>query len=139
MKKWLQVVALLLTLTLSAQPVLADTACGQRSCGSRPTMECCPPPTAVSMPAMPMGMTCGQPQPMANGPMHCAGSTCCMLSPATVPAITTSNLPTPIAARFTTLPTTWGTSATLSAIKRPPGPRQVLPTARYILFRDFRI
>ncbi len=138
MKKRLQFVALLLTLTLAAQPVFADNACGQRACGNHPTMDCCPHPNSTAMP-MPMGMSCGQSRPVATAPMHCTGQACCMISPATVLAVTASNLSTPVAASITSLPATSWTPVALSATRRPPGPRPILPTARYILFRDFRI
>jgi len=138
MKKRIQFVALLLALTLSAQPVFADNACGHRTCGNHPAMDCCPHPNSTAM-TMPMGMSCDQSRPVATAPMHCTGHACCMISPATVPAITASNLSTPISASITILPATPWTPVALSATRPPPGPRPILPTARYILFRDFRI
>ena len=141
MKKLLQFVALFLTLTVSALPVFADSPCTQRGCGTHPTMACCPPTSgaAKSMPAMPMDMNCGQSRPGANAPMHCGGDACCMVSAAIVPAIATSSPSTPTASCVSILPASLRMLPTLSATRRPPGPRPALPTARYILFRDFRI
>jgi hypothetical protein len=141
MKKLLQFVALFLTLTVSAQPVLADSPCTQRGCGTLPTMACCPPISraAQSMPAMPMDMTCGQSRPGASPPMHCGGHACCMVSAAIVPAIATASLSTPTACCASILPASLHILPTVSAAKRPPGPGTVPTTARYILYRDFRI
>jgi len=141
MKKLLQFVALFLTLTVSAQPVLADSPCTQRGCGTLPTMACCPPTSraAQSMPAMPMDMTCGQSRPGASPPMHCGGDACCMVSAAIVPAIAAPTLTISTASCVSILPASLRMPPTVRETPPPPGPRPILPTARYILFRDFRI
>lgn len=135
MKTLLQFVALLLALSVSAQPVLADTACAQRACGSHPTMDCCPPAST----AMSMGMTCGQSHPAITAPMHCIGDICCIASAPILPGIPAPRLLAPVAPSVQILPAAVSIPSTLSAIKPPPGPRPQLPTPRYILFRDFRI
>jgi hypothetical protein len=135
MKKLLQFVALLLAFCISSQPVLADTACAQRACGSHPSMDCCPPAST----AMSMGMSCGQSHPAATAPMHCIGDICCIVSAPIIPAIPSPRLLSPVAASVQILPATVWIPSNLSAIKPPPNPRPLLPTPRYILFRDFRI
>jgi hypothetical protein len=136
MKNLLQFVALLLTLTLAAQPVFADSGCSQRACAHHPNMDCCAHPGTG---AMPMNMSCGQSRRGATTPVLCFADACCMISAATIPAIAASNLPIPVAADLTVLPAALWTPLALNAIRRPPRPSLVLPTARYILFRDFRI
>ena len=135
MKKLLQFVALLLSLTLSAQPVLADTACAERACGSLPTMDCCPPAGS----SLQMGMACGHSHPATTAPMHCIGDICCVSSAPTLPGIPAPRLLAPAAVTISSLPAAVWIPSTLSALKPPPTPRPLLPTPRYILFRDFRI
>jgi hypothetical protein len=138
MKKRLQLVALLLALALTAQPVLANSACGQRACGSHPAMDCCPPSSGAHMP-MPMGMDCAQSHPAASAAMHCNGDTCCMLSPASPTALSTPILTNPNGSGLLILAAIVHVPAASLAVMRPPGPRLRRSAPRYLLFRDLRI
>lgn len=139
MKKLLQFVALVLVLSVSAQPALTESACSQRACGNQRMMDCCSQAKSMAAAAMPMDMNCGENGPVATSPRLCADVTCCPVSATSVPAILAPDTST-TAIQIGSIPLAiWLTPATPVARKRPPRPGATLPTARYILFRDFRI
>ncbi len=138
MKKWLQFIAVLLTLAVASQPVFADTSCDQSACGTHKAMDCCPSDSTSAMSSMPMGMTCDESHPPATAPMLCTGGACCIVSAANAPALTVPALVSP-SITVTLFPALLRAPAVPSVIRRTSAPRLVLPTPRYILFRDFRI
>lgn len=139
MKKLMQFVALLLTLSVSTLPILAQLACAQRACGNRPSMACCPSSNSTSLPAVLMGMTCSQTNPTATAPILCTADHCCIISTAIAPAITSSTLTPPTANIAFILPGRMQLRSAFGVTKPPIIPNPALPTRRYILFRDIRI
>lgn len=134
MNKRLQLVALLLSLALSVEPLLADSFCGQRACDNHPAMQCCRPTGHSSMP---MSMDCAQ--PYVSAPTRCAGDDCCMLSPAAAPSLVSPVLLGTNSGGVLVLAAIVHSLAATHTAKRPPGPHIFLPTPRYLLFRVFRI
>jgi hypothetical protein len=140
MNKLLQFVALLLTLSVPAQPLLAKIACHRPSCTNQRTMHCCQhagsmATTTASMP----GMDCDGTS--AAGPMIrlCMDDGCCAVS-----AQPTAQLPTPRIAAVShqaTVPTPafMRTPSLQAPVRLVPGLADGRHTARYILFHDFRI
>lgn len=140
MKKLLQFVALVLMLSVSAQSALTENACGQRACGNHRTMDCCSHANGTAMAAtMPMGMGCGEVGLVATAPRFCAEDTCCTPSGAGVPTIFAPNASATAIQGGSITFAKWLTPPAPVAWKRTPRPGATLPTARYILFRDFRI
>ena len=138
MKKLLQSVALLLTLSLTAQPAFAEYPCAHRACGTSGAMACCPPTTSA-MSAMPPNMHCDQPRPTASSPMQCSNGNCCTVSAAVVPTVPWPRLVTPSITPLAILPAAFPIPSASRPLHTPPSARSFLPTPRYILFRDFRI
>ncbi|MGA7155721.1 MAG: hypothetical protein WBY53_02675 [Acidobacteriaceae bacterium] len=139
MKRVLQFVVLVVTLSLAAQPVIAEGACGQQTCGHHQTMDCCRHQHASNeRNSMPMGMHCGDTQPSSSARKYCTSDTCCATLPLAALAVVSPGNAWSIASPATILaPVAVAQPASLAA-PDPPGlhPRS---SPRYLLFHVFRI
>jgi hypothetical protein len=141
MKKVLQFVALVLALCVSAQPVLAEGACAQQVCGNQRMMKCCHPAGGMQMAASAMQMPMGQSETgrTAVVPRQCSEDSCYAASAEIVPTIPATSASGVVGDGASVVWAAWLTPRFWATAKRLPGVQVRSPTARYILFRDFRI
>jgi hypothetical protein len=140
MKKLLQFVALVLALFIPAQPLLSECAyTEQRACDSQRMMDCCPPADGAQMVASTLPMVQGEPGPMVVGPRLCNEGSCYAVSAEMAPAIPATNASGVVGDGASVVRATWLAPKIWATAKRLPGVRVSSPTARYILFRNFRI